>query len=743
MAAQPVGAVSSMAEQAALGSSVITDQLRQIWALPPQAIAGRATLAVSRRWRDAVERRRDIARGSYSQDVSSGALHILCDAVPWDQVACNSVWIDRIAALYLDHRFDLLGSGWVHVEHGVCCRGTEGIRYDPEPKIVADPEGQWLAGRISRANLCESQRLWRLIDPAYNPIDWQLDFKSGFRWPENSWSGSLDFGDLDGVDVKLPWELARMQHLVILAWAHRLCGSAESDGAPFVREFRNQVLDFIATNPPRFGINWRCSMDVAIRAANWVVAYGLFRAHGAIFDRQFETALERSLLDHGRHIALHLEFYPEGRANHYFADIAGLLFIAACLPETGETDSWLAFAIQELVGETAFQFNPDGSNFEGSTSYHRLSLEFATYATALVAGLPPDRLNGLTRDLGTHLRTRPKRPLARRFAAPKSGHVGRLERGAAFAAHTSRPNGNTVQIGDNDNGRFLKPHPVYYENASEAPPSENQLDHRGIIAAVHALSGNPWLAWSADQARLDGVLVRAFARDRKIAGDGDIDQAARCRIGAPDEFRRLCDDDAVTVELRIPGGQLRDGLALFGYPDFGIWIFRSRRLYLAMRCGPASSPRAGGSHAHNDQLAIELMIDNEPWITDPGSYLYCPPLGRRNRWRSVTAHAAPQWPGREPNPLDLGAFRLRDQTQARCLYFGPLGFAGEHVGYGTPVRRLIALDDDFISISDCGLPAGKQESPTRCVGKLEAQRHFATFAPFSPGYGEIQSTGAL
>jgi len=732
-----------MAQQAALGSSVILDWLRLIRALPPRAIPGRAALAVSRRWHAAFERRRDIARGSFAQDVSSSALHVLCDAVPQDQVARNRLWIDRTAALYLDHRFDLLGSGWIHLEYGVSCRGTEGIRYNPEPKIIADPEGQWLAGRINRANLSESRRLWQLIDSSYNPIDWQLDFKSGFRWRESFWSGDLNFGDLDGVDVKLPWELARMQHLIILAWAHRLCGSAESNSVPFAREFCNQVLDFIATNPPRFGINWCCSMDVAIRAANWVVAYGLLRAHGATFDRQFETVLERSLLDHGRHITLHLEFYPEGRANHYFADIAGLLFIAACLPQTDETDSWLAFAIQELVGETAFQFNPDGSNFEGSTSYHRLSLEFATYATALVAGLPRDRLNGLTRDLRVHLRTHPKRPLTRQFAEPQSGHVGRLERGAAFAANTARPNGNAVQIGDNDNGRFFKPHPVFYKNASDTPPRENQLDHRGIIAAVHALSGNSGLAWSADQARLDGSLIRAFARERKIAGDGDIDQAAGCRIGAPDEFQRLCDDDAATVELKIPGGQLRDRLALFGYPDFGIWIFRSRRLYLALRCGPTSSPRAGGSHAHNDQLAIDLMIDNEPWVTDPGSYLYCPPLDRRNRWRSVAAHAAPQWPGREPSQLDLGSFRLRDQTQARCLYFGPLGFAGEHVGYGTPVRRLIALTDDFISISDCGLPTSKQESPTRCVGKLEVQRHFATFAPYSPGYGEIQSTGAL
>ena len=58
--------------------------------------------------------------------------------------------------------------------------------------------------------------------------------------------------------------------------------------------------------------------------------------------------------------------------------------ICACLPPTPETDGWLAFAAREVKGETAYQFNADGSNFEGSACYHRLSLEMATYAAAVI-----------------------------------------------------------------------------------------------------------------------------------------------------------------------------------------------------------------------------------------------------------------------------------------------------------------------------------------------------------------------
>ena len=69
-----------------------------------------------------------------------------------------------------------------------------------------------------------------------------------------------------------------------------------------------------------------------------------------------------------------------GRSNHYLSDIVGLLFIAAYLPPTAETDAWLAFATNELVGETERQFHRDGGHYEGSTSYHRLSGELAVSA---------------------------------------------------------------------------------------------------------------------------------------------------------------------------------------------------------------------------------------------------------------------------------------------------------------------------------------------------------------------------
>src|SRR5579863_8995519 len=101
-----------------------------------------------------------------------------------------------------------------------------------------------------------------MISSSYRPLDWHVDIRSGYRWKVTTPYSSTVYGTLPGVDVKLPWELARMQHAprpALAAATYRLSG--DNTGADKLRiEYQDQVLDFIASNPPRFGVNWACTM---------------------------------------------------------------------------------------------------------------------------------------------------------------------------------------------------------------------------------------------------------------------------------------------------------------------------------------------------------------------------------------------------------------------------------------------------------------------------------------------------
>ena len=722
----------------------------------PGVLLNSAMWIASKKLAALVQRRRDTRHTTYSktESVPAGELFSYFPLPSNELLLPNSRQIEALASNYLAHRFDLLGSGWVEVKHGMNCRGLEGYVYEIGSAATVDSGGNWLTDRINSANLSESQRIWRFVDEDYTPIDWHLDFKSGYRWSERAWYLDVKYGHTPGADIKVPWELARMQHLPQLAWAYGLA-KEETPGflAPprYLREFCNQILDFVASNPPRFGVNWHFSMEVAIRATNWLVAYDLFKAYGAEFDEGFDGIFHRSIYEHGLHILTNLEWWPDIRDNHYLANIAGLLFIAAYLPSTAEIDGWLAFCVQELIEEVGSQFHHDGSNFEGSTSYHRLAAEMVIYATALVLALPREKKRALKNYDYSKIRVKPglhppplphhmisivEHPRAEvvnsQYETPfPAWYFERLEKMAEFTMHITKPNGRIPQFGDNDNGRFLKLQPMHrqitvamakkrYSNLDgyDALPDgaiywdEEHLNHRHLVAAINGLFRREDLADFTGERWLEFELVRGLAagvRFNSYLGEKGKTAAETVKEGSDKDLARLeerftsyaADHKKVTT-IEIPGQDIRVGLKLYAYPGFGLYLYRSDRLFLAIRCG-ATGKNGQGGHAHNDQLSLELNIDGEDWILDPGTYLYTPLPEKRNAYRSVKAHFAPRLKsGQEPGRLDLGLFRLGNEARAKCLYYGQEGFIGVHRGYREPVYRLVRLANDKIIVTDVG-----------------------------------------
>lgn len=251
-------------------------------------------------------------------------------------------------------------------------------------------------------------------------IDWRLDFKSGRRWPLEHIS-RLVISYPDDSDIKVPWELSRGQHLPVLAAAYRLTGERR-----WLEEIGAQLESWIAGNPVEFGPNWACTMDVAIRAANWIATLALL-AEAAAGEGWCEPVLG-SLLLHGRFVRSHLE-WAEVRGNHYLSDVVGLLPVAALFMRSREGRRWARFAAGELAGEMRHQVRADGCDHEASIPYHRLVAELFVCGTFAARALAPDLL------------------------APE--HERRLERMLEFVADYTRPDGLAPQVGDADDGRYL------------------------------------------------------------------------------------------------------------------------------------------------------------------------------------------------------------------------------------------------------------------------------------------------
>ncbi len=607
--------------------------------------------------------------------------------IDWSTLQPIAAKISKIAAATINHQFDLLGSGPVHVGIGGDYPGFEGHRYDNSATTEVSP-----------GNRERSTSIRALVGDRYSAIDWHVDFRSGYRWPGDRMAGAMAYGHAAGVDIKVPWELARLQHLPTLATAHRLA----IDDAPdfespevYTAAFRNQVLDFLAGNPPGYGVNWASPMDVAIRAANMAMSYWLFAAQGVTFDSAFRGELAAGLAAHGRTVAANLDWNDGHRGNHYLCEVAGLAFIATALNRSPETDGWLTLAARQLPLEIDHQFLADGGNFEASTAYHRLSAEAATYAMALLDGLDnatklPSRLAGIAR----------------------------------FTQSVTKPNGRVAQIGDADNGRFFKICPV----------EETHLDHRGLVAAINGLFT------AEDFATFAGP---SFAFETEVVAALGHSPALTLAPAPPEmviaETPEGSADQTDEIAILIPDPEILSNLDRHAYPDFGLYIWRSKRFFLSIRCG-AFAADGIGAHAHNDQLAIELNIDGEDWLADPGSYVYTALPELRDLYRSRQAHATPKFGDGEPSPLNRGLFRLADRCHARCLIFDDETFLGVHEGFAKPVFRKVWFDDGRIIIQDSyGGPPPVIAAANVIEGvksPAELRRRLGSEIPFASGYGE-------
>ena len=666
--------------------------LRRAVQMPPHKAAYRAGRMVVRLVADRRAKQAARRRPSYGPPVDGARLERRMKPLVVAEPEEMRIPLEPFAVLNGDHCFDLLGSGWVRVEPGMICDGIEGVQFPPSAS--GDTPVQRM---VTPANRPHAEQVFGLIDDAgYRPIDWRIDFRSGYIWPADTYFSDLEIGTTRGADIKMPWELGRLQHLPRMA----LCAVLSPEAAASLqREVRNQILDFIASNPPQFGANWGCPMDVGIRAANLCLAVDLFEQAGLPFDTQFHSVLCASLTDHGRHIASHLEWAPEGRSNHYLSDLVGLVFLGAYLPATEETLGWLAYGVVEMAAETVNQFHADGGNYEGSVGYHRLSSELVTYAFALVLGLPEEvarRLQDLQEKPDRFSLVPDAGGLGPRAAAilaePGPELAERLAAIAKFMEATAAPNGRMAQIGDTDSGRLFKldvaPMPGVED---QARPVEDELSIVSSLSALKALvSGD---SSTAPDSSLSAAVVRAMRGDRSLA-------AANARSSDIPVTRHQDPEEAPHAErvyrFEIPDGAARD-MTVEEFPEFGLWIWRTPRLHLTFRCARHHRSDAPYGHTHDDNLALTLWVDGEWRIEDPGTYVYTSFPELRNTYRRAAAHFVPrarEWDAVAFDPTYL--FDCRQRVTARMMRADAAGAEAEMANGSAVIRRAIAWTDGLV-----------------------------------------------
>ncbi|MCV3243677.1 alginate lyase family protein [Mesorhizobium sp. ZC-5] len=254
------------------------------------------------------------------------------------------------------------------------------------------------------------------------PIDWLQDFKTGDRWAP-AFCRAIDYMNKGRPsDVKVPWEISRLQWLLPAGQAFLLTGEER-----YAEAARDVLEQWIEANPYAWTVNWSCTMEPALRILAWTWLFHVFARSSAWNDESFRGRFLSALYLHGQFTERHIE-RSTINGNHLTADASGLVFAGLFFQGIGNADRWAAEGWRTLEQEILVQVHPDGVDFEASVPYHRLVAELfllpARYK--LAAG-----------------------------QAISASYRERLIAMARFADAYCRPDGTSPHWGDADDGRAL------------------------------------------------------------------------------------------------------------------------------------------------------------------------------------------------------------------------------------------------------------------------------------------------
>jgi hypothetical protein len=254
------------------------------------------------------------------------------------------------------------------------------------------------------------------------PADWLRDPVSGRRW-EPGWARGIEYANLgEPSDVKLPWEISRLQWLIPAGQAYLLTGDER-----YAAEAAALLDEWIAGNPHARTVNWSVTMEPALRLLTWTWLFHAFHGSASWRDPGFRARFLAALYMHGDYTARNLE-RSDVNGNHYTADAAGLVFAGLFFGAGRGPQRWLETGWRILEDELPRQVHPDGVDFEASTAYHRLVAELFL--------LPARYRLALGLDVSSRYRER-------------------LLAMAAFTEAYLRPDGTAPHWGDEDDARAL------------------------------------------------------------------------------------------------------------------------------------------------------------------------------------------------------------------------------------------------------------------------------------------------
>lgn len=319
-------------------------------------------------------------------------------------------------------------------------------------------------------------------------IDWHLEPTSGKRTPLCHWS-QLNYLDARiAGDKKITWELNRHQYFATLGRAYWLTGDEH-----YVEVFVSHITSWMDQNPPKLGINWASSLEIAFRSISWLWALQFFKESRTLSPSVVLRMLKFLYL-HALHLETYLSTYFSPNT-HLTGEALGLFYVGLLLPEFNEAERWRDLGLEILVSQLPRHVKADGVYFEQSSYYHRYTTDFYLHLAVLL------RANRMTLP---------------RELEPK------LELLLDHLMYITRPDGTSPLFGDDDGGRLVmldnRPANDFRSALSSGAVFFNRPDYKFV--AGDAAEETLWLFGAEGLSKFDQIEAQEPARESVEFSEG-------------------------------------------------------------------------------------------------------------------------------------------------------------------------------------------------------------------------------
>lgn len=319
-------------------------------------------------------------------------------------------------------------------------------------------------------------------------IDWHLEPMSGKRTPLCHWS-QLNYLDARiAGDKKITWELNRHQYFVTLGRAYWLTGDEH-----YAETFVSHITSWVDQNPPKLGINWASSLEIAFRSISWLWALPFFEKSPSIGPAVLLRMMKVLYLN-ASHLETYLSTYFSPNT-HLTGEALGLFYIGLLLPEFKDAKRWRELGFQILISQLSRHVKPDGVYFEQSSYYHRYTTDFYIHLAVLL------RINAMTlpHDLES-----------------------KLELLLDHLMYITRPDGTSPFFGDDDGGRLVmldqRPANDFRSLLSTGAVLFNRPDYKFVAGT--AAEETLWLLGGEGLSKFDQIEAREPVKESVEFADG-------------------------------------------------------------------------------------------------------------------------------------------------------------------------------------------------------------------------------